>query len=973
MHRIIIFITVTLLLGFIFFIGGCGDDDDSIPTQPTNAPPVIPSNPSPEDGAENQEVDITLTWNCSDPENDPLVYNIYFGTSEIPSMLSHDKRENSRYLPGLNYNQTYYWRIVAKDDHGHKTESPIWSFVTINRPPDTPADPSPPDSSVDQAQDVNLYWNCSDPDGDSLSYDVYFGTSENPVLVGSNQTEHSFDPDTLEFNQKYYWKIVARDNSLSTEGPVWNFTTAPPGNQPPNAPSNPSPEDEAEDQTVDVDLDWDCSDPEGDPLTYDVYFGTSDDPDLIGSDQSESSYDPGILEPHQTYYWKIVAKDDHDHFREGAVWSFTTFNTLPDSPSNPSPEDGASEQEVGIAISWDCSDPDGDALTYDVYFDTTENPQRIYTGLNTNSYEPVNMSYRQTYYWKIIAKDDQGDSTESPVWSFTTVLLGNQPPLAPSNPGPADGSVIEELDIDLEWNCIDLDGDTLVYDVYFGTSEDSALVDSLDPSVLLSSEQVEDSYDLDVLEYNQPYYWKIVAKDGHEHSTAGQVWGFIINRPPMAPSEPTPIDGASDQMIYLNLNWVCSDPDGDTLTYDVYLGTEVDALSITGNIDTCTFEPEDLEYSSTFYWKIVAKDDYGHSTESEVWSFETTGNLPPAEPSNPFPADRAEDQPIDAVLSWECSDPYNDPLIYDVYFGTYEDSAKVADNHQSVRISEDQDETSFASEDLEYRPYCWKVVAKDGHGLETESPLWSYKTPSERDFDLGDSDLSISMVWIPRGSWAVTESYMMGAQMDERDAQDDEYPRHQVYFDYGFWMAKYELTQAQWEAVMGSNPSKLIGENRPVERVSWEDVESFLDNLEQRTPFRLPTEAEWEFACRAGNDEIRFPWGDDPDYEELGDYAWYDGNSGGETHDVGQKQPNPWGLHDMQGNVWEWCEDSYHDSYDGAPDDGDAWTERDNPNYVFRGGSWFSDGALCRSAERSRGGTNYFSYTLGFRLVRDVR
>ena len=189
-------------------------------------------------------------------------------------------------------------------------------------------------------------------------------------------------------------------------------------------------------------------------------------------------------------------------------------------------------------------------------------------------------------------------------------------------------------------------------------------------------------------------------------------------------------------------------------------------------------------------------------------------------------------------------------------------------------------------------------------------------------------------------------------------------------------MSKYEVTQAQWKAIMENNPSHFNGANRPVEKISWNDIREtngFLEQLNATHPgynFRLPSEAEWEYAYRAGT-ATRFYWGDDPNHTQIDDYAWYSGNntpSG--TIDAGQKLPNAWGLHDMSGNVWEWCEDEWHDNYNGAPNDGSAWV--DSPrggSRLLRGGSWSSSAGLCRAASRSNSTPDSHCNPIGFRVV----
>jgi formylglycine-generating enzyme required for sulfatase activity len=223
------------------------------------------------------------------------------------------------------------------------------------------------------------------------------------------------------------------------------------------------------------------------------------------------------------------------------------------------------------------------------------------------------------------------------------------------------------------------------------------------------------------------------------------------------------------------------------------------------------------------------------------------------------------------------------------------------------------------------------------------------------------------MVWIPAGS------FLMGRYAGEQDTYPDEDPQHQVSVP-GFWMGKYEVTQAQWQALMGSNPSDFSGANRPVESASWNAITGhFLPALNATTgqTFRLPSEAEWEYACRAGT-TMRFYWGDDPSYSLIGDYAWYSHNSGSQTHDVGGKLPNAFGLYDMSGNVWEWCEDDWHRNYTGAPADGSAWVYLPgSSNRVLRGGSWYYHDYGCRSANRNYYDRWYVSFnSFGFRLAR---
>ena len=183
-------------------------------------------------------------------------------------------------------------------------------------------------------------------------------------------------------------------------------------------------------------------------------------------------------------------------------------------------------------------------------------------------------------------------------------------------------------------------------------------------------------------------------------------------------------------------------------------------------------------------------------------------------------------------------------------------------------------------------------------------------------------------------------------------------------------MGKYPITQKQYKAIMGTNPSYFQGdENCPVEQVSWEEAVVFCKKLSGMTgeKVKLPSEAQWEYACRSGSIG-KYYFGDE--VNQLGNYAWYYENSGKKTHPVGQKLANAWGLHDMHGNVWEWCEDVWHDSYNDALTDGSAYLKGDEQNMrSLRGGSWDGDIIVCRSAIRDGDDAVLRDDFIGFRVV----
>ena len=210
-------------------------------------------------------------------------------------------------------------------------------------------------------------------------------------------------------------------------------------------------------------------------------------------------------------------------------------------------------------------------------------------------------------------------------------------------------------------------------------------------------------------------------------------------------------------------------------------------------------------------------------------------------------------------------------------------------------------------------------------------------------------------------------SFLMGSPASEEGRWDDEIP-HKVTLTRGFWMGATPVTQTQWKLVMGHIPSYFHGDDLPVEEVSWDDAVAFCNRLSQmdKRRYRLPTEAEWEYACRAGTTTAYYT-GDTE--TALGEAGWYHGNSGNTSHPVGQKQPNAWGLYDMLGNVFQWCGDWYGDYPDS--DATDPTGADSGENRVIRGGSWSDDPATCRCADRSDYSPDRRYYSFGFRVVLD--
>jgi formylglycine-generating enzyme required for sulfatase activity len=296
--------------------------------------------------------------------------------------------------------------------------------------------------------------------------------------------------------------------------------------------------------------------------------------------------------------------------------------------------------------------------------------------------------------------------------------------------------------------------------------------------------------------------------------------------------------------------------------------------------------------------------------------------------------------------------------------------------------------TPLPGEDAPPKDKPKNLEPKMAPGLEDafELPKDAYGNPLRQGTDektglpmeIRHKGTGMHFVFIPAGE------FMMGSPENEKDREVDEGPVHKVKLTKWLYLGKYEVTQAEWKAGMGTSPSDLKGENEPVEQVSWNDCQEFVKKLnealgartgagaappsgsQQVAPLRfaLPTEAQWEYACRAGT-QTRYGFGDSD--QDLGNYAWFVANKDGKTHPVGGKKPNAWGLYDMHGNVLEWCQD-----WSGSYSKGEASDPRGpdgGETRVCRGGSWGSPAGDCRSALRGRFSPDSRYSILGFRLA----
>ena len=294
-------------------------------------------------------------------------FDYFFSTKTTSANYTQGEAHQWSLLEMYTHDLWYYTKYEAFE-WGALWGNPDLTMGVVNQVPFQPTDPNPSNGVIDITVDTLLSWNCSDPNGDNLVYDVYF-EAEDPdpdILVSGDQSTTIYDPGLLEYETKYYWKIIAKDTcNATTSGLIWNFTTE--ENTPPNTPHDPIPADGAVDVDIDDLLYWTGGDPNGDTVTYDIYFGKSSPPPLEAEGLTQAAYDPGTMELGAVYYWKIVSEDSHGLTTTGPIWYFTT-ELAPNDPPGAPVIDGPPSGNPGIEYEYvfNSVDPDGDDVRFHI-------------------------------------------------------------------------------------------------------------------------------------------------------------------------------------------------------------------------------------------------------------------------------------------------------------------------------------------------------------------------------------------------------------------------------------------------------------------------------------------------------------------------------------------------------------------------------------------------------------------------------
>jgi len=653
----------TLSAGTLYYWRVVAKSSAGTTTSPTNvftttagSGPPAPTLVSPGNQSGGASTTPSLSWNAS---SGATSYDVYLGTSASPPLVANTTATS--YTPAaISSGTQYYWRVVAKNASG-STSSIVWWFWTQIA---APVLASPPDGASGVSLTPVLSWSASTG---AESYGVYLGTSTTSMAENGVTAGTTYSPAALNAGTQYYWRVGVVGAGGSNTSATSTFTTQT------AAPALFSPGNGAVGVPLATSLNWIAA---AGATSYDVYFGSSSPPPLLGN-ATGTTYSAPSLTPGTVYYWKVVARSGASSY-SSAIWSFTAQIAAPLLTSPGNSATGVSDTPTLV---WSAA---AGATSYDVYLGTSSPPPLATSGTGI-TYAPGALIAGTIYYWRVLARNG-ADAQSSATWSFTTQAAG-MTLLAPAN-----GAAGVSLTPALSWSA---STGVSSYDVYFGTS----------PSPPLATSTPGTSYAPGVLGQGTTYYWRVVARSGSDSNTSA-TWSFTTQTsPPAAPVLSAPANGAVAPS--LTLSWSAA---SGAISYDVYFGTVSPPPLVTNTTDT-TYTPAAVPAGTLCYWQVVARNP-GGSSASATWSF-TTGIAAPVLAS---PADGAIGVSLAPTLTWSAAPG---ATSYDVYFGT-EVSPPLVTNTTA---------TSFTPGTLSNGAlYFWRVVARDSGGA-SGSDVWSFATP----------------------------------------------------------------------------------------------------------------------------------------------------------------------------------------------------------------------------------------------------
>jgi hypothetical protein len=650
------------------------------------------------------QVKVNITYPDTSTVNQTMTYN----------PVTHLAKYN------ISYSQlgVYDYFIWASDTNGNTKVSTVHSFQITNQAPYTPSSPSPSNGAT--SVDVNsvLLWVGGDPDtGDTVTYDVHFGTDSSPGIVVHNQSTTSYDPGTMQFSTTYYWKIVAWDNNgASAIGPVWHFTTE--ANNP-TVFGAPTPSNGSTGRPLSFTWSIPINDPEGDSFDWTIQCSNGQTTGASGASNGTETLSLSGLSYSTTYTVWVNATDPTGSGLYTRSWyTFTTKASQPPVFGTPTPSNGSTGNALSLTWSIPISDPEGDLFSWTIQCSNGQVNSGTGSSNGTKTLALSGLAYGTTYTVWVNATDPDGSGQYTRMWyEFSTA--GNYPPVFGA-PSPSNGSTGEPLSLTWSIPISDPDGDLFSWTIQCSNGQTNSGAGASNGTKTLS---------LSGLSYYTTYKIWVNATDPTGSGLYTRRWYSFTTKTNFPPvfGTPSPSNESTDTPVSLTWSIPISDSDGDSFDWTIQCSNGQTSGASSASNGTKTLSLSGLSYSTTYTVWVNATDPDGSGLYTRMWyEFTTHLNNPPNSPSNPSPSDGDSNVNITTDLSWTGGDPdTGDTVTYDVAFGTTTPPIIVAHN---------QSESSYDPGTLSYNTtYYWRVIAWDNHGASTEGPLWSFTTEIGQD------------------------------------------------------------------------------------------------------------------------------------------------------------------------------------------------------------------------------------------------
>ena len=642
-----------------------------------------------------------------------------------------------------------------------------------NQPPATPSNPTPENLAQDIGINQDLAWECSDPEHDPLTYDIYFATSLNELVEQlRSEIPHGtsnipeYDPGLLIENTEYWWCVIAKDEGGQSSTVGWRFQTgSSTSGSPPSKPSDPNPESNANNVDINQDLSWTCTEPDGDPVTYDIYFATLNEfnehirSGIPHGTSNVPEYDPGLLLENTDYRWCVYAEDKDGGIYSNA-WSFLTgsvsVNVPPNPPNTPVPNDGSTGVDINPTLSVFVYDADQDTMDvsfYGVKQGQAVGPLPLWGTVNDVASGQIasftipqdkTLDYLTTYEWYAIADDQNGETTQSDTWTFTTIdePVTNNPPVVflvdPFNGGNNVGkSSSTGVKVLLKAVVADNDDDPLLVKFYDG------LVMAQDPEPIESQivSNTKDGKEVSCwwedLTYESYHEWYVTVDDyqvPEPIESAPRTFTTLANEVPVANDNSYSIN--SEEAVEYTITDLLdddSDPDGHNL---IITGVEdPDGLGFTEKVSDTVVKYYSEGYSGITSFEYDISDGFGGSDTGLVTITITESNTNPYPADQPSPTHNSIDQgtvsypflDVDVELSVHVEDPdgIRDPLEVTFYNA---DGFAIGNTHNNV-VSNSRVYQTWSG--IPFETSCsWYVIVKDPGNVPIQSDIWTFTTTS---------------------------------------------------------------------------------------------------------------------------------------------------------------------------------------------------------------------------------------------------